>query len=234
MNSRDERILHRIKTFKEEKRHKSHQQLKNDITPTLLDAVEILMAACPELDKFKKEIIGNIQSLDIVKLKRDYEAMKLCCSHQAEEIARLKEIEKNFNNNKNTDIAYMKQKLDEYQHRLEEQQQVIVKYDAGSKQQSMQLQASSNYISALEERCNDLTSERDTLKQQCESFHKRIIELENKLGRYTANLAQLRMNEEITSSQLDKDNNMILQLEKQLAQAQIEAEKYRKIREILK
>lgn len=221
MNSRDERILHQIKTFQEEKRHKTRnkQQLKNDITPILLDALEIFIAACPELDQFKKEVIDSIQSLDIVKLKRDYEAMKLCCSHQAEEIARLKDIE------------YV---LDSYKKRIEEQEQVIVNYDAGSKQQAMQLQASSNYISALEERCNDLTSERDTLKQQCESFHNRIIELENKLGRYTSNLAQLRTNAEVTSSQLDKNNNMIIQLEKQLAKAQIEAEKYRKIREMLK
>lgn len=228
MNSRDERILHQIKTFREEKRHKmknkSHHQLKTDIIPTLLDALEIFMAACPELDQFKKEVIDNIQSLDIVKLKRDYEAMKLCCSHQAEEIARLKEIEKNFNNKKNTAIEYMKQKLDEYQHRLEEQQQVIVNYDAGSKQQAMQLQASSNYISALEERCNALSNERDTLKRQCQQFHDRIIALENKLDRSTANLAKLQTEAKVSSSQL----------EKQLAQAQIEAEKYRKIREILK
>jgi len=223
MNSRDERILHQIKTFQEEKKHKmrnnQQQQLKNDITSTLLDALKIFMAACPELDQFKKEVIDNIQSLDIVKLKRDYEAMKLCCSHQAEEITRLKDIE---------------HVLDSYKKRIEEQEQVIVNYDAGSKQQAVRLQALSNYISALEEKCNDLTSERDTLKQQCESFHNRIIELENKLGRYTANLAQLQTNAEVTSSQLDKNNNMIIQLEKQLARAQIEAEKYRKIREILK
>jgi len=229
MNSRDERIMHRMKTFQEDKRHKMrhkpHQQLKNDITPTLLDALKIFMAACPELDQFKQEVIDNIQSLDIVKLKRDYEAMKLCCSHQAEEIARLKEIEKKFNSIAgNADL----------QKTIDEQQKVIIQQDAGIKEQSMRLHANSNYISALEERCNDLTSERDTLKQQCESFHNRIIELENKLGRYTANLAQLQTNAEVTSSQLDKNNNMIIQLEKQLARAQIDADKYRKIREILK
>ena len=227
MNSRDERILHQIKTFREEKRHKMrnkpHHQLKTDIIPTLLDALEIFMAACPELDQFKKEVIDNVQSLDIVKLKRDYDAMRLCCSHQAEEIARLKEIENNFNNMKNTDIVYMKQKLDEYQHRLEEQQQVIVKYDAGSKQQAVQLQASSNYISALEERCNELSNERDTLKQSSEELHNKILEFENLIREKNAYIIDLQ----------NKVRN-ITQLENKLAQVQVEAEKYRKICEILK
>ena len=215
MNSRDERILHRIKTFKEEKRHKSHQQLKTDIAPTLLDALEMIIDAYPELDQFKKEIIDTIQSLDIVKLKRDYEAMKLCCSHQAEEIARLKEIEKMFNNSIcNADL----------QKTIDEQQKVIIRQDAEIKEQSMRLYANSNYISALEERCNNLTNERDNLKRTCESKHNRIIELENKLSRQTETLVKLQNRLEVSTSQL----------EKQLSQFQIEAEKYRKIREILK
>lgn len=215
ITNRDERIRQEMRSARERRKAKKNKETTS--TPLFQDPFieEVIESFLNDMGIKIKDSMH--QTTD--KLKRDYEAMKLCCSHQAEEIARLKEIEKKFN---------------EYKQQLKEQQQVIVQYDAGSKQQAMQLQASSNYISALEERCSDLTNERDTLKQTCESMHNRIIELENKLGRYMANLAQLQTNAEVTSSQLDKNNNMIIQLEKQLAQAQIEAEKYRKIREILK